>query len=160
MSPLQVYVLSSLMHIFNIYHLENFLHQAKSTGSSSHPWKKVVSPMWAMSVLKDRGLGRSWTLAFAVLIKGLFCMRFFMLLVRYHLKLSLSLRFIFQEPLMNKTEVIGTLMLKSISTISRKAKLKIFKRRVQALTHEAPHTTMPGKISIIILNKIFVEGLK
>ena len=60
---------------------------------------------------------------------------------------------------MNKTEVIGTLMLKLITTISRKAKLTIFKRRVQTLPHEAPHMTMQGKISIIILNSIIEDGL-
>ena len=49
---------------------------------------------------------------------------------------------------MNKTEVIGTLMLKLISTISRMAKLTIFKRRVQVLPHEAPNMTMQGIISI------------
>ena len=61
---------------------------------------------------------------------------------------------------MNKTEVIGTLMLKLISTISRKAKLTIFKRRVQAFPHEAPHMTMQGKISLIEINILIEEGVK
>ena len=49
---------------------------------------------------------------------------------------------------MNKTEVIETLKLELISTISRMAKLTIFKRRVQVFPHEAPHMTMQGIISI------------